>query len=416
MSDEPAIFVSHSSADGETARRLRVGLAAALETRGLRMLLDETHLGPGDLWKPILHRWLAECDGAIVLLAPVALTKPWVRKEATILAWRAALRPDLGVVPVLIDGVTPEQVEEAFPAVELEASQVVRVPANPTDEALAAVVAEIVERLPVGLSGDDDVRRWVRDVADQLGDVRPHAFAALVDQLDVADEPWRAPPERCRVVAHELHHVPTLDDVEGYVTPIVRDMRDRRYFVESVAPVGIPVDAAAPLIRAFARDPGRRVLALNGHEFETAVRYVERATCGNRYFESRQVAGPVPEDAVEHVCAAARGWLLASTGAGTERRIARQLAAIDRRGRRVLVLPLHNEECPDGLTRAVVRDVVARLCEELPHLVLLVLTGPDYAGVDDLWPDAVRVAPGPTDVDTELDENAVYRRLLEQAG
>src|SRR6478735_1658989 len=101
------IFISHSSAAGPQVSAFLDVLPPLLEQRGLMPFLDASMIRPGDVWRPMLHRELARCSGAVLVLGPEALERPWVLQEATILAWRRALRAYNGrsmvVVAVLLD-------------------------------------------------------------------------------------------------------------------------------------------------------------------------------------------------------------------------------------------------------------------------------------------------------------------------
>ncbi|MES2715005.1 MAG: toll/interleukin-1 receptor domain-containing protein [Pseudomonadota bacterium] len=105
------IFISHGL-DKKAASDMQFldRLQAALETPaagGLahQVLLDRSQLEAGDSWQDVLHEMLAECDAAVLLLSPRALTRPWVLKESTVLAYRKALDPRFPLYPVLLGGV-----------------------------------------------------------------------------------------------------------------------------------------------------------------------------------------------------------------------------------------------------------------------------------------------------------------------
>jgi hypothetical protein len=108
------IFISHGL-DKAVAADMRFldALEAALQAAGQQVLLDRSQLDLGDAWQHVLHELLAECDAAVLLLSPRALTRPWVLKEATILAYRKALQADFPLYPVLLGGVQPQALERA---------------------------------------------------------------------------------------------------------------------------------------------------------------------------------------------------------------------------------------------------------------------------------------------------------------
>lgn len=104
------IFISHGLDKAvDTDMQFLDALEAALQAAGHQVLLDRSQLTLGDAWQHVLHELLAECDAAVLLLSPRALTRPWVLKEATILAYRKALQTGFPLVPVLLGGVVPDQ-------------------------------------------------------------------------------------------------------------------------------------------------------------------------------------------------------------------------------------------------------------------------------------------------------------------
>jgi hypothetical protein len=119
------IFISHSAHDDIWATQVRNSIVDAISAiNGYRVLIDERKFEPGDLWRPLLYRWLAQADAAVLLLSRAALKSPWVHKEATILSWRRALKSEVRIIPVLL-GIEMDDVRRVFPTVEIDESQVV---------------------------------------------------------------------------------------------------------------------------------------------------------------------------------------------------------------------------------------------------------------------------------------------------
>ena len=407
-----SVFISHSSADGETAERLRASLVAKLAKRKIDVMLDETGLGPGDEWTSVLHRWLAECDGAVLLLTRAALQKEWVRKEVTVLVWRAALSAHMRVVPVLLDGVSRREVEDAFPAVRVGAHQMVKIAGGVTSEQLSKVVRKIAKSF--GREVDSDLmRQWVDELDDQLDPVGRNALARLAEDLQVPRAEWKVATDN-RPLAYRLLHAETLLSAGTKVTPVVRTVRDSQRFIDCIAPIGVPPEAAAPILSVLTRPPGRRVAALNAHWADTAHRWIDRAVCNSEYYEKFGFAPPSDgSDMVATVWSDIVVWLRDKTGVRRDSSIARELETIDAiPGRMVVDLPLRTQGRRDGLAPTVVRAVVDRLRETFPHVVVLVLTGRGYAPLEALGvDDVVRVVPGPRGMKAEEHDLSVVDRL-----
>ncbi|MBL8394085.1 MAG: toll/interleukin-1 receptor domain-containing protein [Candidatus Accumulibacter sp.] len=118
------IFISHSARPRDSAAgdaqaqanwRLLQETCAALAAQygnAIDILVDYDGLQPGDRWEQCLDEWLYDCHAAILLLSRRAVgDSNWVRKEATILSWRAAIEPGFRLFPVLLDGQTPADLD-----------------------------------------------------------------------------------------------------------------------------------------------------------------------------------------------------------------------------------------------------------------------------------------------------------------
>ena len=66
------------------------------------VLLDRTRLEAGDDWQGVLEDWLAECQLAILLLSPRALTRPWVSRKPLFLAFRRSQEAGLVLLPAIV--------------------------------------------------------------------------------------------------------------------------------------------------------------------------------------------------------------------------------------------------------------------------------------------------------------------------
>jgi hypothetical protein len=111
------IFVSHGQdknvvPEVDFLRDLAAALAKKTALGGPHeVLYDKAILRPGALWSDVLHDVLAECQAAVLLLSPRALTRDWVLKESTVLAYRKAMDPEFPIFPVLIGGLQPSALD-----------------------------------------------------------------------------------------------------------------------------------------------------------------------------------------------------------------------------------------------------------------------------------------------------------------
>jgi hypothetical protein len=414
-----AIFISHSSRDDDAARALRERLSQVLahEPYQHTILLDETGIRAGNLWRPKLYRWLAECGGAVLMLTEQALASEWVKKEAAILLWRQALGSRVVVVPLLI-GVTKDQVEAAFPAIEIFERQYRQITdgadPGPVLEEVAAAFGRVADP-------EDRLGSWARRLTSAVSYLDDISRADLARALDGMEDAWPDTPDGVPLIVHALLHSPSMWDVQTAVQPVLPSFQNPRSFVELVSPVAIPAEAAAGILTACARTPGDRVLVLTCTSPLTAMRYIRRASCVDPFYRATDPPGAADEGGADKLFGDILETIAANLGdAGTDpagrlafARLA--MSAEDRRGRVIQVLRSRSGPEDDGLTLRVLRPLVARLRRELPHLVILVLAWPPGQADPALGiPGAHVIAPAVEDAGEEELQNS-YLRQLEMA-
>jgi hypothetical protein len=76
MASDSYVFLSHSSADGQAARRL----AETLRSNGFKVWLDEDDLAPGDRWMERLEKAVQGAAAMVVLVGRVGVQR-WVDRE-----------------------------------------------------------------------------------------------------------------------------------------------------------------------------------------------------------------------------------------------------------------------------------------------------------------------------------------------
>ena len=112
---EPSVkvFISHTGADAEVARKIRDLLSGRLNAR---VFMDQD-LSAGENWEAILRRELAEADVVVALLSPGAINSSWMLQELG-----AAWAMEKPIIPVTTGGGIlnrmPVQLK-ATPALEL---------------------------------------------------------------------------------------------------------------------------------------------------------------------------------------------------------------------------------------------------------------------------------------------------------
>ncbi len=416
-----AIFISHSSRDDDAGRALRERLGHVLADEPYKhtILLDETGIQAGNPWRPQLYRWLAECGGAVLMLTEQALASEWVKKEAAILLWRQALGSRVVVVPLLI-GVTKEQVEAAFPAIEVFERQYREITdgtdAGPVLKEVAAAFGQAADR-------EDQLGFWARSLTSAVSYLDDISRAEIARALEGLEDAWSDTPDGVPLIVHALLHAPSLWDVQTAVEPVLKNFKSPATFVKLISPVAIPAEAAAGILTACGRPEGQRVLVLTCKSPLTAVRYIRRASCVNTFYRATDPPpGPVGEkgadqlfdDILETIATNLRGS--AMNPAGRLPFVRLFMSKEDRRGRIIQVLRSRSGREDDGLPLTVLQPLVARLRDELPHLVILVLAWPPGQADPALGiPGAHVIAPGVEDAEDEELQNSYLSQLEEAA-
>ncbi len=187
----PVVFFSHSSADNERAR----ALVQALEQGGLvKTTFDVRDLRHGQEYAPQLHKWLAHCQGAVLLLTLNVMNHaPWVLQEVSVLRSRSINERDSFRLFVIID---KEVLDDAtwkqwFAPLKLDTLQRKKIVDKNEDPALT-VAALRQELAGLSVSGDDYFSLLALLVGDALGDIlkKQSAVNALSKGLELIDAEW----------------------------------------------------------------------------------------------------------------------------------------------------------------------------------------------------------------------------------
>jgi len=150
------------------------------------VLVDFQTLQPGHPWPIQLPEMMAYCHAGILLLTQSAVGSAWVLKEATILAWRAALDPNFRLFVVQLHNVHAEDLRAArFDPVMLD--QMERVLAqDPVD-----IAKKVVEALAATHATAAPLDTLVSDLSILLKQVDPDRLADIRRRLELPPPPWR---------------------------------------------------------------------------------------------------------------------------------------------------------------------------------------------------------------------------------
>lgn len=378
------VFVSHSSAHDRYAERVRADVCARLEDKNYNVRVDDVLQG-GDEWRSLLYHWLAECQGAVLLLNHAALASNWVRREVNLLLWRRALGSAVHIVPALLGDVDSADVKNAGFS-ELEPLHFARIRTGTTAEQDTEALAEqIVNRFPeLGeLAASDPMRDWIDRVTFRLGKVEwKEKLLDAARALDVRGEDLGQVllPEGPRFLAHQLlgrgPDRPTDEVVRRTYKALVAVVdymgwESQAELIEEVVPTWVDADGARQLLTA-AYQPDHAIVLLNARHQHTGVDYILRATCRARDGYWYEVVGTeVGEDVVGELGVhfeKAVAALLCVEPPWTLEELKKEAELWD--GTCFLIL-----KPPERTRLDLVADAVRTLQDRFPWLVVMVLIG-----------------------------------------
>jgi hypothetical protein len=279
---KPRIFISHSAHEPE-AEQVRLALIECLKPN-FDVKTDKELQKAGDDFRERIFHWINRAHGAVILFSLSALESPWVRTEASVLAWRQALDATrlFKLVPVLLTPVTRADIEaKAFSPMRLATLQLVRSddPVKICTDVHAGLQSLIKPSLP-----DTPFEKLVRKVASLLEKVQAADLlnAALAMDIDVSD--WTREEEYPTLLGREMLERGLQRSIRGireYDDFLGADNTEK--LIELVAPVwvSIPAASAIPQIASSQDNASRRVWVNGGDQYPdfTSEHFVRRACC-----------------------------------------------------------------------------------------------------------------------------------------
>jgi hypothetical protein len=319
------VFLSHgfdaADTDGHQALDWLCDALRAADPR-IDPFYDRQRLQSGYDWEQALHVWLEGCSAAVVFLSERAVTRPWVRKESTILAWRRACQgPQAFQLHVVHWGAVADATlaREGYGPLRLAAVQALRC-------ASAAALQPVVDqlRLHAGTVLDqaaptplDTLSRYLASrlgAVPQAADLPP--LAQSISGTLPAWDPGTPQGLACaRTVAHMVvqNHYGTLAGLGGLMQrldEINLAEASRRDVFQALAPLWVDPASAAALRTSLAEQrprPTRFVVlpvqdkSLTAFEAEMLVRRANPLPDDARIVLVGQPAAADADNPCEHV-------------------------------------------------------------------------------------------------------------------
>jgi hypothetical protein len=311
------IFLSHSSADAQFTRALRDGLMEQAGP-GLEVLVDLETLKPGQPWPSQLHEMMAYCHAGVLLLTKSAVGSAWVLKEATILAWRAALDTNFRLFVVQLPSVRAEDLRAArFDPVMLDQMQRV-LAQDPTD-----IAKTVVEELSSAHAAMAPLDALVSDLSILLKQVDSDRLAEIRRRLELPPPPWRPGHDNQlhdaelmarRILRGEIGSYRGLEELIDDLVRVTATETVEKIF-RIVAPYWVPAEAAGCLPALGTRISQRAAVMIGDCISNyTAQMYIQRAHPGSMLPKMIPISADSSGDLSAHVTSSICTWYRERTG------------------------------------------------------------------------------------------------------
>lgn len=279
---KPRIFISHSAHEPE-AEKVRLALIKCLK-RDFDVKTDKELLTGGQDFREEIFNWINQAHGGVILFSSSALTSPWVKTEASILASRRVLdKTAFQLVPVLLSPVTRSDIEaKEFSPMRLATLQLVRSddPVKICKDVRAGLQPLLKPALP-----ETPFEGLIRQVALLLKQVTAAELLSAADAMSVDVSNWTKEEDYPTLLAKEMleHGLPKavkgIRELDNFLDPAATEK-----LIELVAPVWVSLAAASRIPQiASMQDTTLRKLWVNGGGDEysefTAGHFVRRACC-----------------------------------------------------------------------------------------------------------------------------------------
>jgi len=279
---KPRIFISHSAHE-KAAEAILDNLTDSLAAT-FDVFCDKKRLIAGQEWRDELFTAMQRAHGAVILFSSGALTSPWVKTEASVLAWRRTLAQgkSFPIVPVLLNPVTRADLEtKEFSPMRLSTLQLVRYDGSAK---IAKEVKKGLQQLLKSRPPDTPMEDLAQTVAALLGNIKEGVLLNAATAMDADVSKWNDSSEYPLLLANEM--------LKGGLASARRAIRkidnilgpdNTGTLIEMIAPVWVNQHTASVIPQiATADDKSIRSLWVNGGdkypEF-TARHFVRRACC-----------------------------------------------------------------------------------------------------------------------------------------
>jgi hypothetical protein len=272
------IFISHSTKTEEAQEFLDAVRNALDQDFDLR--LDQILLEGGDNWRASIYQWMDEAHGAVLLLTKEALQSKFVQMEAMILSWRSFRQPEFALVPVLVGGVTVDDIKGGlFGEMALGTFQVVTL----KDPAAAQDVARCLKKLQ-----KPNPSRTPREILEsRIGRLlkKEQVGEDVLRDVGVKLFGWTAKDFASNTDYFEKFTTDILSENTPVACSAINELKEQgmekgkaQELLELVFPFWVEEETAKPVARLALSETAKRSLSLDTDEPYTVHSYIGRSS------------------------------------------------------------------------------------------------------------------------------------------
>jgi TIR domain len=428
----PMVFISHSSKPLEHPGDERLQYARSvlglieenLHRAEFATWVDRARLHPGDGWDAEIHAALNTCAGAVVLLDPVVLTESdWVLTEATVLAHRYQTSADFRLIPVLLSGARPADLQVGHWAplrlneiqpVRENRSQVLEDRAYQAEDVARQVAAAFAGLAP--LTTNPLLAWWLNETTELLKTLARHRLDGAARALRMDHGDWEAKGRRVELLAYALldGDRSTIPKAVSQLAPLSNERPDPigEPLSAKVSPLWVRLEMASGITRGLRSELTARRMLIATRMPDFAEDIIQRAVYCSHDLQVARCTGESGEslDRLVEICGRAIAKKLRRFdlwGDESPDDIAAKLAGADP--------PPFALISAEGLDEVDLASLIDQLGRRFPGVVLVLHSA--QAGIArSLPPPGVPVVEPPLTED-EVRSAMIYRcRILELAG
>ncbi len=290
MTDEPTIFISHSTSKlpaTDDSVRVKEALQHALRDDGWHVFVDSHSITDGALWRTEILHSLATAKAGIVLLNDEATKSDWVQAETLIMCFRKFIEPTFPFLPIVLPGASIDATFlkrfEAFEFNEIQRS-IANFTAGDSIEAFARTIADkdilknARKSAPAGVT-------WVQRVADILSGLKHDVLGRAAKRVMLEPEPGLITPTNCEefclrlrwALANLMHHKQTgvcLDVLSELMGVLTKEKANQ--LEPHIMSKWVENESAAQLLLALRTPEEQGLLTLNTSRQTVADWYAKR--------------------------------------------------------------------------------------------------------------------------------------------